>query len=252
MLKRIKLKAFTLAEVLITLAIIGVVAAMTIPTLMKNYQKSLVEKRLVNTYAVIVNMFKLAEVDHGDPSKWGMDKFAGITSQDGIVDHFINTFMMPYLQGASYKDRKTAKDWGYPDGIKNPDGSVVLPPNATPKAIRLKNGVYIFPAIASSTRDDVKYFFAVNLFIDIDGPAGSNVVGKDVYQMQQLFDSVGPHLSAEMNWDRHVYTGVFTYKTPFTRQELFDYCAQGDHMAKACGALIKKDGWKIKDDYPWF
>lgn len=30
---------FTLAEVLITLGIIGVVAAMTIPTLMTNYQK---------------------------------------------------------------------------------------------------------------------------------------------------------------------------------------------------------------------
>ena len=30
--------AFTLAEVLITLAIIGIVAAMTIPTLVQNYQ----------------------------------------------------------------------------------------------------------------------------------------------------------------------------------------------------------------------
>ncbi len=35
----IKKKGFTLAEVLITLAIIGVVAAMTIPTLIQNYQK---------------------------------------------------------------------------------------------------------------------------------------------------------------------------------------------------------------------
>ena len=33
-----RLTAFTLAEVLITLAIIGVVAAMTIPTLVANYQ----------------------------------------------------------------------------------------------------------------------------------------------------------------------------------------------------------------------
>ena len=34
-----KFKAFTLAEILITLGIIGVVAAMTIPTLITNYQK---------------------------------------------------------------------------------------------------------------------------------------------------------------------------------------------------------------------
>lgn len=32
-------KAFTLAEVLITLGIIGVVAAITLPTLIANYQK---------------------------------------------------------------------------------------------------------------------------------------------------------------------------------------------------------------------
>lgn len=31
--------AFTLAEVLVTLGIIGVVSAMTVPTLMQNYQR---------------------------------------------------------------------------------------------------------------------------------------------------------------------------------------------------------------------
>lgn len=34
-------KAFTLAEVLITLGIIGIVAAITIPNLIANYQKML-------------------------------------------------------------------------------------------------------------------------------------------------------------------------------------------------------------------
>ena len=34
-----KFKAFTLAEVLITLAVIGIVAALTIPALVKNYQE---------------------------------------------------------------------------------------------------------------------------------------------------------------------------------------------------------------------
>lgn len=33
-------KAFTLAEILITLGIIGVVAAMTMPVLIENYKKS--------------------------------------------------------------------------------------------------------------------------------------------------------------------------------------------------------------------
>ena len=46
----LKHAAFTLAEVLITLGIIGVVAAITMPTLINNYQKkllSLPQKRLI-------------------------------------------------------------------------------------------------------------------------------------------------------------------------------------------------------------
>lgn len=36
----VKTKGFTLAEVLVTLGIIGVVSAMTVPTLMQNYQRN--------------------------------------------------------------------------------------------------------------------------------------------------------------------------------------------------------------------
>ena len=45
--------AFTLAEVLITLGIIGVVAALTIPTLMANQRKKVVETRLAKFYSSI-------------------------------------------------------------------------------------------------------------------------------------------------------------------------------------------------------
>ena len=38
-----KKKAFTLAEVLITLGIIGVVAALTMPSLMSNYRRKVAE-----------------------------------------------------------------------------------------------------------------------------------------------------------------------------------------------------------------
>ena len=42
-----KFKAFTLAEVLITIGIIGIVAALTLPTLIGNYRKSAVENKLI-------------------------------------------------------------------------------------------------------------------------------------------------------------------------------------------------------------
>lgn len=55
-----KLKnGFTLAEVLITLGIIGVVAALTMPTLIANYQKTVWTKQLQKSYSSIQQGFKL-------------------------------------------------------------------------------------------------------------------------------------------------------------------------------------------------
>jgi prepilin-type N-terminal cleavage/methylation domain-containing protein len=50
-----KKSGFTLAEVLITLGIIGTVAAMTIPTLMMNYQKQVWESKLKKIYSITTN-----------------------------------------------------------------------------------------------------------------------------------------------------------------------------------------------------
>ena len=52
-------KGFTLAEVLITLGIIGVVAAMTIPTLITNYNDRVLETQKTKTRSIFANAFKL-------------------------------------------------------------------------------------------------------------------------------------------------------------------------------------------------
>src|SRR5574344_1738237 len=52
-------KAFTLAEILIVLAIIGVVAALTIPTLMNNIQDKEFETAQKKANSILANGFKL-------------------------------------------------------------------------------------------------------------------------------------------------------------------------------------------------
>ena len=54
-------KPFTLAEVLITLGIIGIVAAMTIPTLVANYQKKVLKTQFTKKYAEISQAVLLAK-----------------------------------------------------------------------------------------------------------------------------------------------------------------------------------------------
>lgn len=58
-------KAFTLAEVLITLGIIGIVAAMTIPTLLTNIREKQTVSKLKQTYSMLSQAFKLVEDNGG-------------------------------------------------------------------------------------------------------------------------------------------------------------------------------------------
>ena len=55
-----KFRSFTLAEVLITLVIIGVIAAITVPTLMAQYRKKEYVTQLKKAYSTLSNGFKLA------------------------------------------------------------------------------------------------------------------------------------------------------------------------------------------------
>src|SRR5574344_1906017 len=65
-----KEKAFTLAEVLIVLGIIGIVAAMTIPQLISNYQKAATVSQLKKTYSMLNQALKASIADNGDVSDW--------------------------------------------------------------------------------------------------------------------------------------------------------------------------------------
>ncbi|MBQ8460650.1 type II secretion system protein, partial [bacterium] len=65
-----KKSAFTLAEVLITLGIIGVVSAMTIPTLMTKIQEKTTYNKLKATYAILNQAHKLAVAENGSAEGW--------------------------------------------------------------------------------------------------------------------------------------------------------------------------------------
>ena len=58
-----KKNAFTLAEVLITLGIIGVVAALTMPALIANYQQKALKTQYAKAYSNLFNAIKLAQAN---------------------------------------------------------------------------------------------------------------------------------------------------------------------------------------------
>ena len=76
--------AFTLAEVLITLGIIGVVAAMTIPTLIGNYKFSVLNNQLKTVYSDLNQAATLFKV-HNEIS---VSEYAASTSATSALDLF--------------------------------------------------------------------------------------------------------------------------------------------------------------------
>ena len=89
--------AFTLAEILITLAVIGIVAALTIPNLVQSYKKKIVETRLAKFYSVMNQAIQLSEIDNGPKEYW--DELDGVATE-GSVNQLIwfEKYFKPYLK----------------------------------------------------------------------------------------------------------------------------------------------------------
>lgn len=86
--------AFTLAEVLITLGIIGVVASLTIPNLIQNAQKEEYVGKIKKTYATIEQAIKLSEIDNGPWQQW---KYGTETRDASRLLHSADTYLIPYM-----------------------------------------------------------------------------------------------------------------------------------------------------------
>ena len=87
-----RLAAFTLAEVLITLGIIGVVAAMTMPSLIQNTKEKEVISKLKKFQSLMSQAFLMSVNENGTPDNWGLD--ANFNIQTPVLsDKFI-----PYLK----------------------------------------------------------------------------------------------------------------------------------------------------------
>ena len=108
---------FTLAEVLITLGIIGVVAAMTMPTLMNStqgaqykaaYKKALSALSQAVTLNVALDEWSFADLDSDADGSYGLQTM--LTSRMNVVRTETGTFEDP--KGAEYKAKYSAAGKG--------------------------------------------------------------------------------------------------------------------------------------------
>lgn len=78
-----RVSGFTLSEVLITLGIIGIIAALTLPVLIQKHNNKVVETRLMKFYSAINQAVRMAEVEHGDKTDWYSDTSGALFDEEG-------------------------------------------------------------------------------------------------------------------------------------------------------------------------
>ena len=141
--------AFTLAEVLITLGIIGVVAAMTLPSVIQNYQKKITVERLKKTYSTLSQAVQMSVKDNDNIETWDFS----LSTQE-----FMDKYVIPYIkdiarENPSYEPARSSKKFALADGTTIEAWSWVHP--------------------------RVKPF--VELKVDINGNNKPNLVGRDIF-----------------------------------------------------------------------
>lgn len=230
---------FTLAEVLITLGIIGIVAAMTLPILIQKHQKKVAATRLKQTYSQLYQAINMAQAEYGDMKNWNINENynSSIGSDYGnqnrdMASKFAVTYLKPYLKYNGTPDIYRIKQLGYSD-YHFKSGSTYSGTQYT-YLFELANGVSLFITYGSSA--DV--YTLPSIFVDINGKTKPNVIGRDLFLFD--LDSV-----SKMKILPHCYGSK--------RETLLNSCSRTDkgYGNFCCTALIMEDGWEIKDDHPW-
>ncbi len=167
-----KRDAFTLGEVLITLGIIGVIAAITIPALIAKYQKKVLETQFKTAYSVLANANMAMAQDYPsmyndlqDSSIPGKDRYSN--HLDRLIKYISNSRMcnIYYLKCAGGNPK------AYDSFVKGSYAHIDAD-SLTTKSIITSSGILIFMGPWAGS----------GYHIDINGPAkGPNRLGYDLF-----------------------------------------------------------------------
>lgn len=191
-----KYLGFTLAEVLITLGIIGVVAAITIPALINNYKAARLKSQFLKSYSTIQQVFKRMQDDEisTDPKSY--------IDGDSYYKIFAN-----YLAGASVcasnnplcynsgRDKILYKGinwWFLDDGqILLPDGTLLMFENMVGSSNVMVtvdlNGIKNPPNMEGF---DTFTFQLVNDELHTMGDIGTNYIGEQYCDLDKIIKQV--------------------------------------------------------------
>lgn len=209
-------KAFTLAEVLITLGIIGVVAALTLPALIQNHKKQVYVNQLKKVVNILENAARMAVAQEGVSS----------FKESEFYCKFLDFYVCGEEKELSKRDEIAKKYFKYVSFVNNLTNSYVKKDLITNQDVYLYGSEMVLAdgavIVTTSFNSNSGYF------VDVNGDKGPNVIGRDVFLI---------HLNADGIVEEHdiSYYG-YTCKNVSESQ----YLEKGCYYSK-----IVADGWKM-------
>ena len=238
-----RLAAFTLAEVLITLGIIGVVAALTMPALIQNYRKSVVENKLKSEYSLISNAIRMSEAKNGSLEDWST---CDEDSSYECTKNFFDNYLAPELKIVKFCGLENRDEcWTAPVSLSGKNG--YLPTNSFNKTLTaiLSNGTSLYMWAGGQNSEAAH----LQIWFDIDGPTkGKNTIGVDVFGIMLFLKTKDARRAGVFMWGSSQ-----VYDEDYYKNDAEYGCSKDVDTPWAglyCGALIQQNGWKIPKDYP--
>lgn len=219
-------KGFTLAEVLITLGIIGIVAAMTMPALIAKYDKKVATTRLKKFYTTYAQALIQAQNEYVETG--GADILTSGSNPEQMLEWY-NRYLKPYLKTAKVEKTNVGIEVGFLDG----SGMLIAKDGGA--AGTVNTHLLYCVNLRYCEKDEIKNNIKLhnladrrNTFLFYTGGRGDNVPG-EIY---------------EFNED-----GITSRKDKgYNRDEALRLCKQ---HSRNCTRLLLMDNWEFKDDYPW-
>ena len=215
--------AFTLAEVLITLGIIGIVAAITLPSLIQNYQKKETVAKLKRVYSVLQQATLSAQNDYGEVNDWDFSD----------AYEFGQKYYVPYLKTIQNYNKTTTYNYTDLAGELHSSKAILFV---------LADGTFVHILLRP------EYQVPFHILVDLNGKRGPNILGRDLFAFSYYNGKLNTYNQYQEKWSTTRYSVSLAGTSGQCNRK-----AKGGvfGVGSYCSTLIMLDGWEISSDYPW-
>ena len=235
-------KGFTLSEVLVTLGIVGVVAVLTVPGVMKNYSNKMYTTELQKVYT------QLADAAQAIMNDEHVDNFyetsvSAICTEDGKkCEVGPKGFLNRYIKST----KKDCGDKGETQGTcisSNGNYKAMNSANITPPSSRSSYCVQTTSGAAICSLGNVNYVGEnrlpiLSFIVDVNGLSQPNIAGRDVFSMDIRQDGSVVDYGTGGNPD--------SIGCPATHCGGTDHVSNMQDAARGCLNSVIESGWKME------